>query len=85
MCGGIVENDRCGSTDIAGVDEGKTVAPHRSCEPSFTPNRVCGAQQILHIEMRLKERPGCWTFPDFLVDFVMFAHQRYWRLRGMRR
>jgi hypothetical protein len=33
VCGGIVENDRCGSTDIVGVDEGKTVAPALSHQP----------------------------------------------------
>ena len=61
VCGGIGENDRCGSADIAGVDEGETVAPHRSYKPSFAPNRICGAQQILHIEVRLKE--GEKVFP----------------------
>jgi hypothetical protein len=58
VCGGIVENDRCGSTDIAGVDEGKNVRPLikgyfsalrwsrvRSClRPSFAENRIRWAE-----------------------------------------
>ena len=74
VCGGIAENDRCGSADIAGVDEGETVAPHRSYKPSFAPNRIWGAQQILHIEVRLKEGPVCWTFSNFFVACVVLAH-----------
>jgi hypothetical protein len=35
VCGGIAENNRCGSTDIASVDKGKAAGPHGSCKTSF--------------------------------------------------
>ena len=74
VCGGVAENDRCGSANIAGVDQGKTGAAHRSGKPSFMSDRMGSAQQILHIEVRLEERPACRTFPDFFIDFVVLAH-----------
>jgi hypothetical protein len=44
VCDVVAEYDRCGSAYIAGVNKGKAVVSHRSCEPSISPNRVCGAQ-----------------------------------------
>jgi hypothetical protein len=77
--GGFSQDHGRSRGDVTRIYERKSVAPHRGGKPSFAPNRIGGAQQVLHVEVRLEKGPAGRAFAGFLVDFVMLAHQRYGR------